>query len=150
MNPLILNIPAIDANYAKRIKLGRLPRLQTDKMSPWGRKHHHDFWHKRVVEAVLEAGGAPGEPLRAAEIVGIRYCAGTPPDRINVWASFKCLVDALQAPGRRPKDCKIGASVIVDDSPVTLVSEDYYSVRVATRAEERITLSIRDRDPAQP
>lgn len=139
---LIIEIPATDPAYAKRIKLGRLPRLQTDKMTPWGRKKHHDFWHKRVVEAVLEAGGPPGEPLRKAEITGIRYACGVSPDRINVWASMKCLIDALQVPGYRAKDCKIGASVIVDDSPSTLVGENYYSVRVRTRAEERVVISV--------
>jgi hypothetical protein len=139
---LLLEIPAIEKDYAKRIKLGRLPKLQTDKMSPWGRKQHHDFWHMRVVEAVLESGGPPHQPLTRASITGIRYCAGIQPDRINIWASFKCIIDALQVPGHRKKDCKIGASVIMDDSPATLVAESYYSVRVPTRAEERVTILV--------
>lgn len=123
-----------------------LPDLQLggSGMDRWTREKHKKIWANRVIAAVFDAGGPPPKPLTRAKIEGIRYCIGNPPDVINVYSSFKCLVDALQVPHpEKPKGCKIGASVIVEDDPQTLIDgEIYRSVRVRTKAEQRITLSI--------
>ena len=77
------------------------------------------------------AGPLPPRPLEKAQVVGIRYCAGVQPDRVNVWSSMKAPLDGM-----------IRCGLILDDNPGVLLGEDYYSVRVRTRAEQRLTISV--------
>ncbi len=142
---LIIEIPQLPVNYAKQKQILRLPHLQADKMQIHQRSKYRKIWHDMVIAAVHDEGGPPPEPLKHAELVGIRYCMGEPPDRPNVWYSFKPLVDALTPP-KIDKLLRLsgGCAVLEDDNPSVLVLENYYSVRVRNLDEQRIVLSIEE------
>lgn len=118
------------------LKINELPRLQADVMQRWQRTKYRRDWKTKIAWAVKLDGGPPPEPLQSAQIIGIRYCCGVPPDRQNVWYSFKIIDGLLPV-------AKGGCGVIADDSPGVLDGgEDYYSVRVKTRKEQRITITV--------
>lgn len=128
---ITLHIPPLSPAVARKLKVTQLPVLQADVMQRWQRKRYREVWRHQVALARQVAGPLPQKPLTSAQVVGIRYCCGTQPDRQNVWYSFKPLTDGL-----------IAAGLILDDNPSVLVAEDYYAQPVKTRAEQRIELSV--------
>ena len=87
---------------------------------------------KRVSIARMVAGPLPPAPLKRAQVIGVRYATGVIPDKINLYFSFKVLVDGL-----------IHCGVLHDDAPEFLCGgEDYLHVRVKTKAEQKCELSV--------
>ncbi len=93
-----------------------LPKTQADVMKRWARAKYRTFWHSRVREEVLCSGGPPPSPLLYAAVRGERHSSSRP-DRINVWYSFKAIVDGLNL------------HVILDDNPGVIIHEDYQWVK---------------------
>lgn len=131
---MILKIPQLDAGYAKKKGITRLPYLQADQFNRFKRANYRKIWAGMVKASVWDQGGPPRKPWKHVTVRGIRYCTGVPPDRPNVWYSFKPLIDALNE------------FVIEDDNPSVIIEESYHSVRVEKKAQQRIVIII---DPLQ-
>ena len=148
MRQIVIMIKPLGEAFAKIKRLPRLPRLQADVMQYRQRAAYRKLWRNVVIAAVYEAGGPPKEPFEHAEITGIRSCTGVPPDRCNVWYSFKCLVDAVTPPRQEKRGRGVmhfgGIAIIEDDNPSVVRKEDYYSAQVSTKQEEGIYLRIRE------
>jgi len=125
-----VTIDPLEPHVAKKLGVSQLPVLQADVMQRWTRKRYREVWAARTQLAIMCQTKAPAEPLKSAEITAIRFCTGTPPDWPNVVYSFKPIIDSL-----------VGW-IIEDDNPSVLLSEKYYSVRVRTKAEQRLEISL--------
>lgn len=145
----VIHIPMLPPHVAKKRRVTKLPLLQADKFRDvHARNSYRKLWAEHTVLGQAKSCHSPSSPLKKANILGIRYSVGKPPDRINVWSSFKPIVDALQAPtwipgkmGKRGR-WSIGCSIIENDSPEVLVEEEYRSVRVPHLTEQRIEIHI--------
>lgn len=131
--------------YSITFNINELPTLQADKfVHNKARSGYRKKWHTWMQTAMWINGTAPPPvPLKRCKILGIRYCVGVPPDRINVWYSFKTLVDACNELHYDKKGRRYGLlGIIEDDSPSVVIEEDYYSERVKHKYEQRVTLTI--------
>ena len=114
--------------YHLRIELPGLPQLQSGAFGHWSARRRHDSRWKQLV--ALEARGHwPKEPLERASLVCTRFsCARSSPDRDNLVASFKPLIDALQG------------VVIKNDSPEHMTAE--YHWEKCHRGEGRVVIEV--------
>ena len=114
--------------YHLRIEIPGLPKLQSGSFGHWSARRRHDSRWKDLVW--LETRGKwPKDPLERALVVCTRYSsARSSPDRDNLVASFKPLIDALQR------------TVIVDDSPEHMTAE--YHWEKCPRGEGRVVIEV--------
>jgi hypothetical protein len=106
--------PKVFEPYSLDFTLPELPGTQADVLQMRARSAERKRWHEMVYWAVLEAGGRPKSPITRASIFGYRHSSQRP-DTINLYFSFKAIVDGL-----------IVAKVIDDDNPKVLVDEGYF------------------------
>ena len=114
--------------YHLKITLEGLPALQSGAFGHWTARRRHDSRWKQLVG--LEARGKlPGEPLAKAFLSCTRYSAArSSPDRDNLVASFKPLIDALQG------------TVLIDDSPEHMTAQ--YHWEKCPRGEGRVVIEV--------
>lgn len=114
--------------YHLRIELKGLPSLQSGAFGHWSARRRHDSRWKQLV-ALETRGKCPGEPLDRALVVCTRYsCASPAPDRDNLVASFKPLIDAFQG------------TVILNDSPEHMTAE--YHWENCPRGKGRVVMEV--------
>ncbi len=132
-NPEIAS-PALEP-YSIDLEFDVLPDTQADVQQLRTRSKYRKDWYERVYWEVYQKGKRPAEPLELAAIYGVRH-SSQQPDRINLWYSFKPLVDGL-----------IRAGVIKDDAPRYLASE-HYSWEWVPKGEAWVSLRVVEiRDP---
>lgn len=120
--------------YSLRIEIPILPSTQADVMQQKVRWAYRKKWHKRIADEIMIQHARPKELLTRVGIHGIRF-SSVQPDRINLWYSWKPLIDAC-----------IGV-IFVDDSPKYILDEKYTWERAAPK-EGRVLLLIREIPPA--
>lgn len=114
--------------YHLTIELDGLPSLQSGAFGHWSARRRHDSRWKQLV-ALETRGKCPGEPLERALVVCTRYsCASPAPDRDNLVASFKPLIDSLQG------------TVIENDSPEHMTAE--YHWENCPRGKGRVVMEV--------
>ncbi len=124
--------------YSVTIRLEGLPQLQSGSFGNWRVRRGHDAKWKDLVGWAL-TGRRPPKPLERALVVCTRFSAARkPPDDVNLRASFKPLIDALQL-GTRP--------VLVDDDTVHM--QDEYHWERCERGEGRVVMVVTDLEGAE-
>ena len=114
--------------YHLRIELPGLPALQSGAFGHWSARRRHDKRWKQLV-ALETRGKWPREQLERAFVVCTRYSAArSSPDRDNLVASFKPLIDALQG------------SLLVNDSPEHMTAE--YHWESCPRGKGRVVIEV--------
>lgn len=94
-------------NKLFEIELFGLPKINLNANSTWQMRYGEmKKWKRLVYEAVVLGNARPQAPLRKAKLVLTRYAFGREPDRDNLRASFKHVVDGL-----------VESQVIIDDCP---------------------------------
>lgn len=129
--------------YQHLFKVHELPHLQADTIrNYYVRNEYRKKWHRYVEQIALLERARPSEPLRFCGLHGIRYSSGQEPDRINLWYSFKAMVDGL-IEGR--------SAIIIDDSPKYVLEERYTFVKIKRNEQKRVSLLVYELpDPAEP
>ncbi len=120
--------------YYLELHFDELPTLQGDVMQRWTRAKYRQGWYDKI--AVAAHGHIPRTPLTTAAVFGCRY-SSREPDRINLWYSFKPLLDGL-----------IHAGIIFDDNPGILMDEDY-SWQKAKPKSGSVSLRVQELDPLE-
>ena len=114
--------------YHLIIEIPGLPQLQSGSFGHWSARRRHDARWKDLVWYELR-GRLPPYALERSLIVCTRYSAArSSPDRDNLVASFKPLLDALQG------------HVIWDDSPEHMSAE--YHWENCPRGEGRVVIEV--------
>ena len=114
--------------YHLRIAIPGLPSLQSGAFGHWSARRRHDSRWKQLVCIEL-MGKLPKERLVRAFVSCTRYSAArSSPDRDNLVASFKPLLDALQY------------DVIWEDSPEHMTAE--YHWEKCGRGEGRVVIEV--------
>ncbi len=119
--------------YHLRIEIPGLPRLQSGAFGHWRERRKHDSRWKQLVGYELR-GKFPPKPFERAFVVCTRFSASSKaPDRDNLVASFKPLVDALVDP-------PLARPVLVDDSPDHMTAE--YHWEPCPRGKGRVVIEV--------
>ncbi len=123
--------------YRLRIELKGLPSLQSGAFGHWRARRAHDARWKNLVRQATRRE-LPKEPLEKALVVCTRYSAArSSPDRDNLVASFKPLVDGLAG-------YKVGnvllTQVLIDDSPEHMTAE--YHWEKCPRGKGRVVMEV--------
>ena len=96
----------------------------------WSRiQGHRTLWHWRVRSAVARKG--PGKPLDYAMVTMVRHSTRRP-DRDNLWASWKPVLDGL-----------VQCGVLIDDDDDHV---DFHGGgwEPAKRKQQRVTIEVRE------